>query len=87
MAPEQAMGRPSARSDVFAAGIVLWQMFSGYLPEWPFDWPPPNYTQMKRRVHADMLAVLTVPRTGQPTTASRDRFYLHILNYFCSTFS
>ena len=31
MAPEQAMGRPSARSDVFAAGLVLWQMFSGYV--------------------------------------------------------
>ncbi len=58
MAPEQAMGRPSARSDVFAAGIVLWQMFSGYLPEWPFEWPPPDYERMKRRVHPDMLAVL-----------------------------
>jgi eukaryotic-like serine/threonine-protein kinase len=58
MAPEQAMGRPSARSDVFAAGLVLWQMFSGYLPEWPFDWPPPNYERIKRRLHPDMVAVL-----------------------------
>jgi serine/threonine protein kinase len=58
MAPEQAMGRPSARSDVFAAGLVLWQMFSGYLPEWPFDWPPPAFERMKRRMHADMLAIL-----------------------------
>ena len=31
MAPEQAMGRPSRRSDVFATGLVLWQMFSGRL--------------------------------------------------------
>jgi eukaryotic-like serine/threonine-protein kinase len=58
MAPEQAMGRPSARSDVFAAGLVLWQMFSGYLPEWPFDWPPPAYERIKRRLHPDMVAVL-----------------------------
>jgi hypothetical protein len=58
MAPEQAMGRPSARSDVFAAGLVLWQMFSGYLPEWPFDWPPPAYERIKRRYHPDMVALL-----------------------------
>src|SRR3990170_952503 len=58
MAPEQAMGRPSARSDVFAAGIVLWQMFSGYLPEWPFDWPPPAYERVRLRLDPDMVAVL-----------------------------
>jgi eukaryotic-like serine/threonine-protein kinase len=58
MAPEQAMGRPSARSDVFAAGLVLWQMFSGTLPEWPFDWPPPAYDRIKRRLHPEMVIVL-----------------------------
>ena len=29
MAPEQAMGRPSRRSDVFATGLVLWQRATG----------------------------------------------------------
>jgi eukaryotic-like serine/threonine-protein kinase len=58
MAPEQAMGRPSARSDVFAAGLVLWQMFTGYLPEWPFDWPPPAYDSVKRRFRPEMVDVL-----------------------------
>jgi serine/threonine-protein kinase len=58
MPPEQAMGRPSARSDVFAAGLVLWQMFSGYLPEWPFEWPPPAHERIKRRLHPDMVALL-----------------------------
>lgn len=58
MAPEQAMGRPSARSDVFAAGLVLWQMFSGYLPEWPFEWPAAGYDRLKQRLHPDMVAVL-----------------------------
>ena len=46
MAPEQAMGRPSRRSDVFATGLVLWQMFSGQLPEWPFEWPLAGYDQV-----------------------------------------
>ena len=58
MAPEQAMGRPSRRSDVFAAGIVLWQMFSGQLPEWPFEWPPPGYSRLRYALHPDLLALL-----------------------------
>jgi hypothetical protein len=59
MAPEQAMGRPSRRSDVFAAGLVLWQIFSGELPEWPFEWPLPGLTKLKLLLHADMVALLT----------------------------
>jgi serine/threonine-protein kinase len=58
MAPEQAMGRPSRRSDVFAAGIVLWQMFSGRLPEWPFEWPLLGYEKLRALLHPDMIAVL-----------------------------
>ncbi len=58
MAPEQAMGRPSRRSDVFATGLVLWQMFSGHLPEWPFDWPLAGYARMRHSFHPDMIALL-----------------------------
>ena len=58
MAPEQAMGRPSRRSDVFAAGLVLWQMFSGELPEWPFEPPLPGYAKLKYLLHPDMIALL-----------------------------
>jgi serine/threonine-protein kinase len=58
MAPEQAMGRPSRRSDVFAAGLVLWQMFSGHLPEWPFEWPPAGYPKIKLLLHPDMIQLL-----------------------------
>ncbi|MBN2293777.1 MAG: serine/threonine protein kinase, partial [Pirellulales bacterium] len=35
IAPEQAMGRPSFRSDVFSLGLVLYRMFAGKLPQWP----------------------------------------------------
>jgi serine/threonine-protein kinase len=58
MAPEQAMGRPSRRSDVFATGLVLWQMFSGRLPEWPFEWPPLGYARLRQLVHPDMIMLL-----------------------------
>lgn len=58
MAPEQAMGRPSFRSDVFAAGLILYRVFGGVVPEWPFEWPPPGYERIRRRLHPDLVALL-----------------------------
>src|SRR5262245_18958993 len=58
MAPEQAMGRPSFRSDVFALGLVLYQMFAGHLPEYPFAWPPPGHHQLQRKVNAGLISLL-----------------------------
>ncbi len=48
MAPEQALGRPSARSDVFSSGLLLYRMFTGHLPTWPFDWPPPRHERLDK---------------------------------------
>ncbi|MBT8467101.1 MAG: serine/threonine protein kinase, partial [Deltaproteobacteria bacterium] len=42
IAPEQAMGKPSFRSDVFSMGLLIYRMFAGELPAWPFDWPLPG---------------------------------------------
>ena len=51
VAPEQAMGKPSLRSDVFSLGLLIYRMLSGKLPSWPFDWPPPGYDRLKRKTH------------------------------------
>jgi serine/threonine-protein kinase len=48
MAPEQALGQPSAKSDVFSAGLVICRMIAGTLPRWPYDWPPPGYERINR---------------------------------------
>lgn len=53
MAPEQAMGRPSARSDVFSAGLVIHQLLTGKLPSWPFEWPVEGWDRLKRQ-HPDL---------------------------------
>lgn len=58
VAPEQAMGRPSFQSDVFSLGLILYRMFAGTLPEWPYRWPPPGYDRLRRRLHPDMIAVI-----------------------------
>jgi serine/threonine-protein kinase len=57
-APEQAMGKPSFRSDVFSLGLIMYRMFSGALPEYPFDWPPPGYQRLRSRVHPDLIGLV-----------------------------
>ena len=58
MAPEQAMGKPSLRSDVFSLGLLLYRMHSGSLPEWPFLWPPDGHERLRRRLSPDYIELL-----------------------------
>lgn len=48
LAPEQALGKPSLRSDVFSAGLIFWRLAGGKLPEWPFEWPFPGADRVRR---------------------------------------
>ncbi len=72
MAPEQAMGKPSFRSDVFSAGVVLYRMFSGRLPEWPFEWPLPGADRLKKKYHPDFLKFLRRALDLKPAKRFRD---------------
>jgi len=59
IAPEQAMGRPMFQSDVFSLGLVLYRLFSGKLPEWPFKWPLKGHDKLKARgVSTELMALL-----------------------------
>ena len=58
LAPEQAHGKPTLRSDVFALGLIFYWMFAGDLPEWPYDWPPPGIDRLRRTMHLDFIAFL-----------------------------
>ncbi|MCP4200637.1 MAG: protein kinase [bacterium] len=66
LAPEQAMGKPSPRSDVFALGLVIYRMLSGRLPEWPFHWPPAGHRKIIHKVGAPMLEVLAKAISPEP---------------------
>ena len=70
MAPEQAMGKPAFRSDVFSLGLILYRMFSGEWPEWPYKWPPAGYRKLRGRVHPDLITFLRKAIEVNP----RDRF-------------
>ena len=59
MSPEQAMGKPSTRSDVFSVGLIIYKMMTGYWPEFPFVWPPPGAVLLRRKsVHPEMIALI-----------------------------
>jgi hypothetical protein len=58
VAPEQALGKPSFRSDVFSAGLILFRMLSGELPSWPFEWPPPGFARLRAKVAPAMVDFL-----------------------------
>ena len=58
IAPEQAMGRPKFQSDVFSVGLVLYRLFSGTLPEWPYEWPFAGHDKLTARVRPEMVAML-----------------------------
>ncbi len=58
MAPEQAMGRPTAGSDVFSVGVILYRMLTGYWPEWPFQWPLAGAAQLRRKAHPDLIELI-----------------------------
>lgn len=55
IAPEQAVGRPKFQSDVFSLGLVIYEMLSGYVPEWPYDWPPQRVERVRSKLRPKLV--------------------------------
>jgi serine/threonine-protein kinase len=72
IAPEQAMGKPSYRSDVFALGLVIYRMLSGELPEYPFAAPLPGYARLRRGLSKDLVALIRKAIDPVPRKRFRD---------------
>jgi serine/threonine protein kinase len=72
MAPEQAMGQPTCRSDVFALGLLFYQMFSGVLPDWPYEWPLEGHKLLRSRVHPEMVKMIQKAIDLRPAKRFRD---------------
>jgi serine/threonine-protein kinase len=81
MAPEQAYGRPTRASDVFSLGLIAYEILTGVLPTWPFEWPPAGHDRFKRKVPAPVQPVLRkaaqfAPRRRYPDAGA----FLHALD-------
>jgi hypothetical protein len=57
-APEQIYGHPSFASDIFSLGLVFYEMITGVLPRWPFQWPFEGGDKLNRRIDARVRRVL-----------------------------
>jgi serine/threonine protein kinase len=77
MAPEQAMGRPSFRSDVFSAGLILYRMLAGKWPAWPFTWPLPGHADLVRRAAPGLVALVRRALQVDPERRFPDAGALH----------
>lgn len=58
MAPEQAYGRVRFASDVFSLGLIGYEILTGVLPAWPFEWPPERYDRFCAKVPESLRPVL-----------------------------
>lgn len=72
MAPEQAVGRPMFQSDVFSLGLVIYQMLSGKVPEWPYDWPPEGIERVRAKLTPDLVNWLRRALEIRPEKRFRD---------------
>jgi len=58
VAPEQAYGRPTYRSDCFAVGLILHEYLTGTLPRWPFRWPFRGHDRLRERTNPAFVRFL-----------------------------
>jgi serine/threonine-protein kinase len=77
MAPEQAYGRVRFGSDVFSFGLIAYEVLTGVLPTWPFDWPPDRYEHFLLKVPDPVRIVLRKAAQFEPKRRYRDAGELH----------
>ncbi|WP_044256256.1 serine/threonine-protein kinase [Rhodopirellula sp. SWK7] len=77
IAPEQAMGKPTFRSDVFALGLIAYRMLAGVLPEYPFEPPLPSYAKFRKGLHQDFVDWVRKSIDPTPSKRFRDGVAMH----------
>ena len=76
MSPEQAMGRPCLRSDVFSLGLVIYRTLAGEVPEYPFE-SLPGFNRLRRGISKDFVALVRKAIDPAPKKRFRDAVAMH----------
>jgi serine/threonine-protein kinase len=76
MSPEQAMGQPSFRSDVFSLGLVIYRTLAGEIPEYPFE-SLPGFHRLRRGLSQDLVALIRKAIDPAPRRRFRDAVAMH----------
>jgi serine/threonine-protein kinase len=72
MAPEQALGRPMFQSDVFSLGLLIYELFSGHLHEWPYEWPPAHIQRVREKLKPSLVEWLRKSTQIRPADRYKD---------------
>ena len=66
LAPEQAYGRPGYASDIFSLGLIAYELLTGLLMRWPFEWPTEGHRKFQAKVPEPLQPVLRKAVEFQP---------------------